>query len=157
MRYSANMTAYKLLLLQPPVQDFYDTAIRLQPIGLCYLKAAVQKFLPDFQVVVKDYHQGWGRRTLPLPKELAYLKDYYAYPDKSPFSSFYHHYHFGASLKTLSQMLRPNSLIWSEFHPYALLPRSAALRWRRSNNAERADHCRWGRLRLGGAGTHAAT
>ncbi len=101
MRYSANMTAYKLLLLQPPVQDFYDTAIRLQPIGLCYLKAAVQKFLPDFQVVVKDYHQGWGRRTLPLPKELAYLKDYYAYPDKSPFSSFYHYYHFGASFEDL--------------------------------------------------------
>lgn len=97
------MPTYKLLLLQPPIQDFYDTTIRLQPIGLCYLKAAVKKFLPEFQIVVKDYHQGWGRQTIPLPKELAYLKEYYAYPDKSPFSSFYHYYHFGASFTDIAQ------------------------------------------------------
>lgn len=96
-------TTYKLLLLQPPIQDFYDTDIRLQPIGLCYLKAAVQKFLPEFHVVVKDYHQGWGRRTLPLPKELAYLRSYYAHPDKSPFSTFHHYYHFGAAFETIAQ------------------------------------------------------
>lgn len=48
----------KLLLLQPPIQDFYETDIRLQPLGLCYLKAAVRKFLPDIEVVVKDYHHG---------------------------------------------------------------------------------------------------
>lgn len=116
------MAAYKLLLLQPPVQDFYDTAIRLQPLGLCYLKATVQKFLPDFQVVVKDYHQGWGRHTLPLPKELAYLKDYYAYPDKSPFSSFYHYYHFGAFFEDLAEDVaaeQPDLVgISSLFSPY---------------------------------------
>jgi hypothetical protein len=48
----------KVLLLQPPVQDFYDTPIRLQPIGLCYLKAAIRKHLPEARVLVKDYHQG---------------------------------------------------------------------------------------------------
>jgi hypothetical protein len=116
------MAAYKLLLLQPPVQDFYDTAIRLQPIGLCYLKATVQKFLPEFQVVVKDYHQGWGRRTLPLPKELAYLNDYYTYPDKSPFSSFHQYYHFGASFHDLAKDVaaeQPDLVgISSLFSPY---------------------------------------
>ncbi|GAK58697.1 Fe-S oxidoreductase [Candidatus Vecturithrix granuli] len=116
------MAVYKLLLLQPPVQDFYNTAIRLQPIGLCYLKATVQKFLPEFQVVVKDYHQGWGRHTLPLPKELAYLKDYYAYPDKSPFSSFYQYYHFGASFEAIAEDVaaeQPDLIgISSLFSPY---------------------------------------
>jgi len=34
----------KIVLIQPPVQDFYDTDVRLQPIGLCYLKAAVKKY-----------------------------------------------------------------------------------------------------------------
>ncbi|PIE35028.1 B12-binding domain-containing radical SAM protein [candidate division KSB3 bacterium] len=93
----------KLLLLQPPVQDFYDTTIRLQPIGLAYLKAAVHKHLPEFQVVVKDYHHGHGKRTIPLPEELVYLRDYYAYPDKSPFCAFYQYYHFGASFEDIAK------------------------------------------------------
>jgi hypothetical protein len=42
----------KVLLIQPPVQDFYDTDVRLQPVGLCYLKAAVNKHLPDVQVII---------------------------------------------------------------------------------------------------------
>ena len=57
----------KILLLQPPVRDFYDTDIRLQPLGLCMLKAAVKKHLPEIDVVVKDYHHGYGRKTVPYP------------------------------------------------------------------------------------------
>ena len=54
----------KVLLIQPPVQDFYDTDVRLQPIGLCYLKAAVRKHLPDVEVIVRDAHGAAGRRTV---------------------------------------------------------------------------------------------
>ena len=46
----------KVLLIQPPVQDFYDTDVRLQPIGLCYLKPAAKKYLPEVEVVIRDYH-----------------------------------------------------------------------------------------------------
>ena len=92
----------KILLLQPPVQDFYNTDIRLQPIGLAYLKAAAKKHLPGVRITVKDYHHGWGRRTIPLPRELAYLKDYYSKDDKSPFSTFHHYYHFGADFDTIA-------------------------------------------------------
>src|SRR5215510_8859568 len=87
----------KVLLIQPPVQDFYDTDVRLQPIGLCYLKAAVKKHLPEVEVVIKDYHAGGGRRTVAIPKELQYLTDYYSVADKSPFSTFHRYYHFGKS------------------------------------------------------------
>ena len=48
----------KVVLVQPPIQDFYDTDVRLQPIGLCYLKAAVTQHLPDVTVILKDYHHG---------------------------------------------------------------------------------------------------
>ncbi|BBM82911.1 B12-binding domain-containing radical SAM protein [Candidatus Uabimicrobium amorphum] len=92
----------KLLLIQPPIQDFYDTDIRLQPIGLCYLKAAIGKFLPHVDVTIRDFHQGWGRKTLPIPKELKYLQEYYPHPDKSPFCSFYHYYHFGATFEQIA-------------------------------------------------------
>lgn len=93
----------KILLLQPPIQDFYETDIRLQPIGLCYLKAAVLKHLPGVTVILKDYHQGWGRRTVALPRELAYLKTYYEHADQSPFSTFHHYYHFGADYETIAK------------------------------------------------------
>ena len=88
----------KLLLIQPPVQDFYDTDVRLQPIGLCYLKAAIKRHLPNVEVVIKDYHAGHGRRTVTIPKELRYLSEYYPVADKSPFSTFHRYYHFGKPL-----------------------------------------------------------
>src|SRR5690349_25052767 len=83
----------KVLLIQPPVQDFYDTDVRLQPIGLCYLKAAVKKHIPNVEIIIKDYHGGSGRRTVKIPSELQYLADYYSAADKSPFSTFHQYYH----------------------------------------------------------------
>ncbi len=112
----------KLVLIQPPIEDFYHTPVRLVPLGLGYLKATVKKYLPQVEVVIKDYHQGWGRRTIPLPHDLAYLKEYYAWPDQSPFSTFFHYYHFGADYKTLtSEIIRekPDLVgISSLFTPY---------------------------------------
>ncbi len=89
----------KLLLLQPPVQDYYDTELRLQPIGLCYLKAAVQRHLPDVEIVIRDFHAGHGRRTVRVPNEFGYLRAYYPVRDLSPFSLFNAYYHFGASFE----------------------------------------------------------
>jgi radical SAM superfamily enzyme YgiQ (UPF0313 family) len=112
----------KVLLIQPPIQDFYDTEIRLQPLGLCMLKAVVEKLLPHVEVIVKDYHQGYGRKTIQLPSELSYLKEYYAFPDKSPFSTFHNYYHFGASFEEIARDVlneRPDLVgISSQFSPY---------------------------------------
>ncbi|KPK02788.1 MAG: hypothetical protein AMK71_01060 [Nitrospira bacterium SG8_35_4] len=96
----------KVVLIQPPVQDFYNTEIRLQPIGLSYLKSAVQMHVPEADVIIKDYHAGYGRKTIPLPVELAYLKDYYPVADKSPFSLFHQYYHFGASFDLIGTEIR---------------------------------------------------
>jgi radical SAM superfamily enzyme YgiQ (UPF0313 family) len=112
----------KLLLLQPPVQDFYDTDVRLQPIGLCYLKAAVQDNIPDAEVIVRDYHAGCGRMTVPIPRELRYLKEFYPVADKSPFSTFHHYYHFGKSFDAIEAdiaAIQPDAVgISSLFTPY---------------------------------------
>ena len=112
----------KILLLQPPIQDFYDTDIRLQPLGLCMLKAAAKKLLPHVQVFVRDYHQGYGRKTIPLPTELSYLRAYFRYPDTSPFSTFFHYYHFGASFEDIAEDVaheKPDLVgISSLFSPY---------------------------------------
>ena len=127
----------KVLLLQPPVEDFYNTDIRLQPIGLAYLKAAAQKHIPGVCVKIMDFHHGWGRpaktgeprpvlqagrRTIPLPRELSYLKDYYSRDDKSPFSTFHHYYHFGADFERIAEEVareKPDLVgIASLFAPY---------------------------------------
>jgi radical SAM superfamily enzyme YgiQ (UPF0313 family) len=112
----------KVLLIQPPVQDFYDTDVRLQPIGLCYLKAAVKKHLPEVDVIIKDYHGGCGRRTISIPRELRYLGDYYPVADKSPFSTFHQYYHFGQSFDEIEAEIadiRPDVVgISSLFTPY---------------------------------------
>ncbi|MCK5800768.1 MAG: B12-binding domain-containing radical SAM protein, partial [Deltaproteobacteria bacterium] len=93
----------RLLLLQPPVEDFYDTDIRLQPLGLGYLAAAVRTYAPEVEVVVRDYHHGRGRRTVALPAELADLRPYYFVADQSPFSAFGAYYHFGASYDVIAE------------------------------------------------------
>jgi radical SAM superfamily enzyme YgiQ (UPF0313 family) len=95
----------KVLLIQPPIQDFYDTDVRLQPIGLCYLKAAVRKHLPEVDIAIKDYHGGRGRRTVALPPALNYLRAYYPVADRSPFSAFHEFYHFGASFDDIEAEL----------------------------------------------------
>ena len=112
----------KVLLIQPPVRDFYDTDVRLQPIGLAYLKAAVTKYLPDIEVIIKDYHGGCGRKTVAIPKELRYLSEYYPVADKSPFSTFHQYYHFGKSFDDIEAeiaALKPEVVgISSLFTPY---------------------------------------
>ena len=112
----------KVLLIQPPVQDFYDTDVRLQPIGLCYLRAAVKKYLSDVDVIIKDYHGGCGRRTVAVPRELRYLTDYYSVADKSPFSTFHQYYHFGKPFDEIESEIaeiRPDVVgISSLFTPY---------------------------------------
>lgn len=117
----------KLVLIQPPVRDFYDTEIRLQPLGLCYLKAAVRQHLPHVEVVVRDYHQGHGRRTVPIPDELSDLRAYYPYPDKSPFRTFHNYHHFGASFDELADEVvdeKPDivgiSTLFTPYHREAL-------------------------------------
>lgn len=112
----------RIVLVQPPIQDFYDTDVRLQPIGLCYLKAAVAQHLPDVHAILKDYHAGYRRRTVALPRELAYLTDYYPVADKAPFSTFHQYYHFGQSFDAIEadlDMLQPDLVgISALFTPY---------------------------------------
>ncbi len=93
------MYSMKILLIQPPVQDFYDTESRLQPLGLAYLKAC----LGNHEVIIRDYHQGHGRFTIPLPEELAYLRAFYGDHDRSPFSTFGQYYHFGAAFDHIAR------------------------------------------------------
>ena len=93
----------KVLLLQPPIRDFYQTDVRLQPLGLCYLKSTLKKHAPEVEVIVRDYHSGCGRRTVAMPSELTHLRRFYPQTDRSPFRTFSRFYHFGADFSRIAK------------------------------------------------------
>jgi hypothetical protein len=53
-----------ILLIQPPVQDFYQTSIRTQPIGLAYLAASLRTH--GHEVEILDC-QTEKKRSIPIP------------------------------------------------------------------------------------------
>jgi radical SAM superfamily enzyme YgiQ (UPF0313 family) len=93
----------KIALLQPPVEDFYQTSIRTQPVGLLYLAAALEE--AGHQVRIFDFLSSREKRAIPFPKDFHYLKPHFHLGDCSPVRIFRHFYHYGASWATIEQTL----------------------------------------------------
>ncbi len=90
-----------VLLIQPPIRDFYLTAKRTVPYGLgCIAEALVAA---GFSVAVHDALCGKKTRCLPLPRPLDYLEDCYGNPDVSPFGLFHEFRHYGHSFAHIAR------------------------------------------------------
>lgn len=109
----------KILLIQPPVQDFYRTAIRIQPIGLAYLAASLKA--NGHEVAILDC-QTEQRRSIPVPPELSYLKRFYPFQDRSPFKLYSGYYHFGMGWDEIRKTIEKSNAdvfgVSSSFTPY---------------------------------------
>jgi radical SAM superfamily enzyme YgiQ (UPF0313 family) len=109
----------KILLIQPPVRDFYQTSIRTQPIGLAYLAASLQAH--GHEVEILDC-QTTKKRSVPIPSELSYLKDFYPLNDRSPFKLYSGYYHFGMAWDEIRRRIEDSKDdvfgISSNFTPY---------------------------------------
>ena len=93
-----------ILLIQPPIEDFYLTPKRTVPYGLaCIASPLIQA---GFSVEILDALASSKARVVELPPEMQYLRSYYPAPDLSPFGLFYHYRHFGYSLEHLDLQLR---------------------------------------------------
>ena len=112
----------KILLIQPPIQDFYQTTIRTQPIRLAYLAASLKKH--GHEVEILDC-QTEKKRSIPIPPELSYLKDFYPFNDRSPFKLYTGYYHFGMGWDEIKRKIedsKPDVFgISSSFTPYYLM------------------------------------
>jgi anaerobic magnesium-protoporphyrin IX monomethyl ester cyclase len=93
----------KVLLIQPPVRDFYYTAIRTQPLGLACLAAALRA--RGHEAAILDCRAG-KRRTAPIPRELSFLREFYPFDDRSPFRLFTGFYHFGPGFDWIRGKIR---------------------------------------------------
>jgi radical SAM superfamily enzyme YgiQ (UPF0313 family) len=109
----------KILLIQPPVRDFYQTSIRTQPIGLAYLAASLKN--NGHEVEILDC-QTETKKSIPIPAELSYLKDFYPFNDQSPFKLYSGYYHFGMDWAEIRKKVEDSRAdvfgISSSFTPY---------------------------------------
>jgi len=94
----------KTLLIQPPVEDFYQTTIRTLPVGLLYLAASLQQ--AGIEVEILDCQATDKKQTIEMPPEFAYLKSYYRPGNLSPFKLFSHYRHYGLSWEEIRQRIR---------------------------------------------------
>ena len=81
-----------ILLIQPPISDFYLTAKRTIPYGLSSIAAAL--IAKGYTVDIFDALATSKARVRQLPAEMSYLQPYYARPDCSAFALFHEFRHF---------------------------------------------------------------
>lgn len=82
----------KVLLMNPPVEDFFYTPQRAYPLGLLSLGAVLRQ--GGMTVEILNCLEDYTKKSQSLPPCLAYLKRYYK-PNLSPFRLFSHFYRFG--------------------------------------------------------------
>ena len=90
-----------ILLVQPPIRDFYLTAKRTFPAGLASIGAALRQ--AGFTVAILDALATHRRRIKPLPKALEDLAPLYGPPDQSPFALFSSWAHHGLGFDTVGK------------------------------------------------------
>jgi len=109
----------KILLIQPPIQDFYQTSIRTQPIGLAYVASSLKSHGCDVEILDCQTDR---RRSISVPSELSYLKDFYPFDDQSPFKLYTGFYHFGMGWDEIRKKIEESGAdvfgISSSFTPY---------------------------------------
>ena len=110
-----------ILLIQPPIRDFYLTAKRTIPYGLACIASALSA--SGFSVEILDAFATSKSRRRELPPEMDYLRQYYGQPDRSPFALFYQYKHFGYSFDYIGRKAKESGAlligISSLFTPYA--------------------------------------
>ena len=93
-----------ILLVQPPIRDFYLTAKRTIPYGLASIAAGLKA--AGFSVQILDALATRQSRIADLPIEMSYLRAYYPKPDRSPFALFHHYRHYGRSFEAIAQQVK---------------------------------------------------
>jgi len=109
-----------ILLIQPPIRDFYLTAKRTIPYGLACIAPVLIK--NGFTVEIMDALATSKSRTCDLPPEMDYLRKYYGSPDRSAFALFHQYRHYGYSFDHIGKIARESGAflvgISSLFTPY---------------------------------------
>jgi anaerobic magnesium-protoporphyrin IX monomethyl ester cyclase len=93
-----------ILLIQPPIRDFYLTTKRTLPYGLASIAASLRR--AGFTVSICDGLATTKSRVVPWPGDMDYLVPYYGRSDRSPFGLFHQFRHFGYSIEHIAAQAR---------------------------------------------------
>jgi len=85
----------KVLLIQPPIEDFYTTRIRLYPLGLLYTARVLMAL--GVEVGILDCLVPLKKKQLPIPDDFRYMKPFM----KAEPLLFQHYYRFGQEPQTI--------------------------------------------------------
>ena len=85
----------RVLLIQPPFEDFYITSIRTYPLGLLYIATALENL--GHSVKILDALNPLQKKTVKMPKVFNYLKPVYNAREVGPIKLFGEYYRFGLS------------------------------------------------------------
>ncbi len=109
-----------ILLVQPPVEDFYFTYKRTIPYGLASIASSLQQH--KFSVEILDSLAVKKSKIIQMPDEMNYLLPYYGEHDLSIFSLFHDFRHYGYSYEYIGKVVKDKKPflvgISSLFTPY---------------------------------------
>ncbi len=110
-----------ILLVQPPIRDFYLTLKRTIPYGLSSIAAALKN--DGFNVTLFDALASKKSKPIEMPETFSHLNGFYKCSDLSMFSLFHQYKHFGYSFEHIGKTARDINPILvgisSCFTPYA--------------------------------------
>ena len=98
------MTPLSVVLVQPPVHDYYLTRKRTFPYGLAAIAAALEP--EGFNVSIIDAMATDKSRPADIPEGFSHLDLFYGRPDISLFSLFHGFRHFGYSFEHVAAQVK---------------------------------------------------
>ena len=93
----------KITLINPPIEDFYATGIRRQPLGLLYIAATLKDagYNPD----LLNCHSN-KKSVMELPGEFSYLKPYINNPHSELRFPYANYTHYGMSWQEIERRIK---------------------------------------------------
>jgi len=95
-----------ITLINPPIEDFYITGIRRQPLGLLYIASTLKA--AGYNPVLLNCHSG-KKSIMELPAEFSFLKPYIGNPNPELRFPFSNYNHYGMSWQEIERQIK-NSL-----------------------------------------------
>lgn len=110
----------KITLINPPIEDFYITGIRRQPLGLLYIAASLRQ--AGYNPSLLNCHTP-KKSIMNLPPQFNYLKRYFDNPDPGLRFPFKNYTHYGMNWQEIERRIKSETagifLISSLFTTYS--------------------------------------
>ncbi len=96
----------KITIINPPIEDFYITGIRRQPLGLLYIAATLKA--AGYNPSLLNCHSG-KKSIMEIPVEFSYLKRYINNPDPELCFPYRNYTHYGMSWQEIDLRIKNSS------------------------------------------------